>query len=77
MLQNFYHTPDRFLGPSESEICLKKECISEFYDVIINAAHNAMDNHIPHTGDRRPKVIPGRDIEIDCARQFSLFLHDM
>ena len=36
-----------------------------------------MDKHIPHTGDRKPKVIPGWDIEMDCARQSSLFWHSM
>ena len=36
-----------------------------------------MDKHIPHTCDRKPKVIPGWDIEMDCARQSSLFWHSM
>ena len=34
-----------------------------------------MDKHIPHTGDRKPNIIPGWDVEIDCARQSSLFWH--
>ena len=73
MLQDSYPTLDMFLDHSESKLCLKKEYVSKFHDVIINAAHNAMDKHIPHTGDRKPKVIPGWDIEMDCARQSSLF----
>ena len=62
-----------FLDHSESKLCLKKEYVSKFHYVIINAAHNAMDKHIPHTGDRKPKVIPGWDIEMNCARQSSVF----
>ena len=77
MLQDSYPTLDMFLDHSESKLCLKKEYVSKFHDVIINAAHNAMDKHIPHTGDRKPKVIPGWDIEMDCARQSSLFWHSM
>ena len=45
--------------------------------MIIQAANNAMDKHIPHTGDRKPNVIPGWDVEMDCARQSSLFWHDI
>ena len=48
-----YPTLDMFLDHSESKLCLKKEYVSKFHDVIINAAHNAMDKHIPHTGDRK------------------------
>ena len=66
-----------FLDHSASKLCLKKEYVSKFQDVIINAAHNAMDKHIPHTADRNPKVITGWDIEMDCARQSSLFWHSM
>ena len=77
MLQDSYPTLDMFLDHSESKLCLKKEYVSKFHDVIINAAHNAMDKHIPHTGDRKLKVIPGWDIEMDCARQSSLFWHSM
>ena len=40
-----------FMGNSESELCLKKECVSEFHDTIFNAAHNAVDKQIPHMGD--------------------------
>ena len=50
MLQDFYLTLDMFLDHSESKLCLKKEYVSKFQDVIINAAHNAMDKHISHTG---------------------------
>ena len=64
MLQESYPTLDMFLGHSESKLWLKKEYVSNFHDVIINAAHNAMDKHIPHMGDRKPKVIPGWDIEM-------------
>ena len=77
MLQDSYPTLGMFLDHSESKLCLKKEYASKFHDVIINAAHNAMDKHIPHTGDRKSKVIPGWDIEMDCARQSSLFWHSM
>ena len=73
MLQDSYPTLDMFLNHSESKLCLKKEYVSKFHDVIINVAHNAMDKHIPHTGDRKPKVIPGWDIEMDCAQQSSVF----
>ena len=59
MLQDSYPTLCMFLGHSESKLCLKNEYVSGFHDVIINAAHNAMDKHIPHIGHRKPKVIPG------------------
>ena len=72
MLQNSFPTLDMFMGHSESKLCLKKEYVSKFHDVSINAAHNAMDKHIPHTGDRKPKVIPGWHIEIDCARRTTI-----
>ena len=45
--------------------------------MIMQAANNAMDKHIPHTGDRKPNVIPGWDVEMDCARPSSLFWHDI
>ena len=45
--------------------------------MIMQAANNAMDKHIPHTGSRKPNVIPGWDVEMDCARQSSLFWHDI
>ena len=57
MLQDSYPTLDMFLGHSESKLCLKKEYVSKLHDDIINAAHNAMDKHIPHTGDRILKWI--------------------
>ena len=53
------------------------ENVSNFHDMIMQAANNAMDKHIPHTGDRKPNVIPGWDVEIDCARQSSLFWHNI
>ena len=35
------------------------EYVSNFHDMIMQAANNVMDKHIPHTGDRKPNVIPG------------------
>ena len=53
------------------------EYVSNFHDMIMQAANNAMDKHVSHTGDQKPNVIPGWDVEMDCARQSSLFWHDI
>ena len=41
----------------------------------MNATHLAIKKNIPHTCEPKINVIPGWDIEIDCARQTSLFWH--
>ena len=76
ILQSSYPKAEMFLDNSGNNLCLKMEYVSNFHDMIMQAANNAMDKHIPHTGDRKPNVIPGWDVEMDCARQSSLFWHD-
>ena len=39
----------------------------------MNVTHLAMEKHIPHTGKPKLNVNSGWDIEMDCARQTSLF----
>ena len=48
--------------------------ISNFHDYIIDSCKMAMTVHIPYTNSLgwKVKVIPGRDYEIDCAREESL-----
>ena len=92
MLQNCYPTTDmygltwfiahivfvEFLCDNGNCLCMKREYVSKFHDAIMNATHLAMEKHIPHTG--KPKlnhVIPVWDIEMNCARQTSLFWHDI
>ena len=61
----------------ENSLCLKREHVSKFHDTIMNAAHHAMEKHIPHTGNRKLNVVPGWDSEMDSARQASLFWHNI
>ena len=54
-------------------LCLKKELITEFHDNIITASYGAMQKHIPYSHKSKSKVIPGWDIEMDIARDESIF----
>ena len=76
-LQYCYPTNDMLLCDNGNSLCLKREYVSKFHDAIMNATHLAMEKHIPHTGKPKLNVIPGWDIEMDCARQTSLFWHDI
>ena len=56
-------------------VCLKQEFITTFHDNIITASHVAMEQHIPYSNHPKAKVIPGWDIEMDIARDKSMFWH--
>ena len=53
-LQSSYPKAEMFLDNSGNNLCLKMEYVSNFHDMIMQAANNAMDKHIPHTSDRKP-----------------------
>ena len=76
ILQSCYPIAE-MMCDKENSLCLKREHVSKFHDNIMNAAHHAMEKHIPHTGNRKLNVIPGWDSEMDSARQTSLFWHNM
>ena len=73
ILQYCYPTTDMLLCDNGNSLCLEREYVSKFHDAIMNATHLAMVKHIPHTGKPKLNVIPGWDIEMDCARQTLLF----
>ena len=58
ILQSCYPTAE-MMCDKENSLCLKREHVSKFHDTIMNAAHHAMEKHIPHTGNRKLNVIPG------------------
>ena len=77
IIQYCYPTTDMLLCDNGNSLCLKREYVSKFHDAIMNATHLAMVKHILHTGKPKLNVIPGWDIEMGCARQTSLFWHDI
>ena len=56
-------------------LCLKQEFITEFHDSIITASHLAIQQFIPYSHQSKVKVIPGWDIDMDIARDKSMFWH--
>ena len=52
ILPSSYHTAEMFLDNSGNNLCLKMEYVFNFHDMIMQAANNATDKHIPHKGDR-------------------------
>ena len=54
-------------------LCLKQKFITTFHNNIITASHVAM--YIPYSHHPKAKVIPGWDIEMDIARDKSMFWH--
>ena len=67
---------DEMLLDHES-LCLKQQFITEFHDSYITASHLAMQQSIPYCHQSKVKVIPGWDIDMEMARDKSLFLHDI
>ena len=63
---------DEMLLDNES-LCLKQEFITEFHDSIINASNLAMQQSIPCSHQSKVKVIPSWDIDMDIARDKSMF----
>lgn len=70
-LLHFFPANSMFCSPKN--LILKKEFIHVFHDRIIMSLISAMENNIPYSGKPRCKVIPGWDIELDYARETSLF----
>ena len=56
-----------------NSLCLKQEFITTFHDNINTASHVVMEQHIPYSHHPKAKVIPGWDIEMDIARNKSMF----
>ena len=52
-------------------LCLKQEFVTEFHDSIITASHLAMQQSISYS--HQSKVIPDWDIDMDIARDKSMF----
>ena len=72
-LNKFLPTDNMFV--ETDSLCLKQECITKFHDNIITASHVAMEQHIPYSHHPKAKVISGWDIEMDIARDKSMFWH--
>ena len=75
LLCEFLPADEMFMGSSMNSLCLKKEYITNFHDNIITASYLSMQKHIPYNRDAKAKVIPGWDIEMDIARDKSMFWH--
>ena len=75
LLCEFLPADKMFMGSSMNSLCLKKEYITDFHDNIITASYLSMQKHIPYNRDAKAKVIPGWDIEMDIARDKSMFWH--
>ena len=73
LLCKFLPADEMFMGSSMNSLCLKKEYITNFHDNIITASYLSMQKHIPYNRDAKAKVIPGWDIEMDIARDKSMF----
>ena len=75
LLCEFLPADEMFMGSSLNSLCLKKEYITYFHDNIITASHLSVQKHIPYNHKTKAKVIPGWDIEVDIARDKSMFWH--
>ena len=73
LLYKFLPTDEMLLD--HESLCLKQEFITEFHDSIITASHLAMQQSIPYSHQSKVKVIPGWDIDMDIARDKSMFWH--
>ena len=73
LLYKFLPTDEMLLD--HESLCLKQEFITEFHDSIITAFHLAMQQSIPYSHQSKGKVIPGWDIDMDIARDKSMFWH--
>ena len=71
LLYKFLPTDEMLLD--HESLCLKQEFITEFHDSIITASHLAMQQSIPYSHQSKVKVIPGWDIDMDIARDKSMF----
>ena len=71
LLYKFLPTDEMLLD--HESLCLKQEFITEFHDSIIIASHLAMQQSIPYSHQSKVKVIPGWDIDMDIARDKSMF----
>ena len=54
---------------------LETGIITEFHDIIITASHLAMQQSIPYRHQSKVKVFPCRDIDMNIARDKSMFWH--
>ena len=73
LLYKFLHTDETLLD--HESLCLKQEYITEFHDNIMTASHLAMQQSIPYSHQSKVKVILSWDIDIDIARDKSMFWH--
>ena len=72
-LYKFLPTTKMFV--EADSLCLKQEFITTFHDNIITASYVAMKQHIPYSHHPKAKVISGWGIEMDIARDKSMFCH--
>ena len=66
-----------FMSSVNDSLCLKKEHITEFHDNIISASMMPCKNISQVVINKKTKVIPGWDIEMDIARAKSKFWHSI
>ena len=67
---------DEMLLDHES-LCLKQECITEFHENYITASYLTMQQFISYSHQSKVKVNPGWEIDMDIARDMSMFWHSI